>query len=475
MDEHWHTYWKNPGDSGLPTKIRWTLPEGWTAGPIQWPHPEAQRVGPLMNYGYSDEVMLLVELTPPADALPGPVTLKADADWLVCKDICIPEKAALTLAYAVAEGEPAAVAGNASLFGSARARLPWCLPGGPRNPSLRQYAHASRGSARRLRRAGKVAYFPHRENFIDHPAPQALVRDGNGFRLDVKLPSRAHGRDQRSGVFVAETSWQGFPGRKAVELPMSVVAALPAIAVPVGVPSGNGRQLALALVFALAGGLLLNLMPCVFPVLGIKVLGSCAMPMAMRARCGCRARSSRPGSLSPSSSSRAAPRPSRRRTQLGWGFQLQSPAFVTLLAALFFLMAMNLFGVFEWGGFAQSMTSNVSAKAGTPMPSSRACWPRWSRPPARRRSWARRSASRSRNRPRCRSRCSRCWARGWRFPCCCFPSSRDAQETSEAGPVDGDLQAGDGLPALRHCHLARVGAGSAARQRRVLALLAGCW
>ena len=104
MDEHWHTYWRNPGDSGLPTKIRWTLSEGWKAGPIQWPYPEAQRIGPLMNYGYADEVLLLVELTPPADAKPGPIALQADADWLVCKDICIPDKSSLSRPFAFASG-----------------------------------------------------------------------------------------------------------------------------------------------------------------------------------------------------------------------------------------------------------------------------------------------------------------------------------------------------------------------------------
>lgn len=366
MDEHWHTYWKNPGDSGLPTKIRWTLPEGWSAGPIQWPHPEAQRVGPLMNYGYSDEVMLLSELTPPADAKPGPVTLKADADWLVCKDICIPEKASLTLAFAVAAGEPGAEGGNASLFSMARARLP-ATPAGWTSGSI---LAGSRLTLRVIPPAGAVApariiYFPHRENFVDHPAPQALVRDGNGFRLDVKLvePVPA-GITDASGVFVAESSWPGLPGRKAVEIAMPVVAALPAIAAPVGVPAGEaGGSMALALVFALAGGLLLNLMPCVFPVLGIKVMGfvrhahgdaralwmqgvvfAAGVLVSFLALAGLLLALRAGG------------------TELGWGFQLQSPAFVTLLAALFFLMALNLFGVFEWGGFAQSMTSSVSAQ-----------------------------------------------------------------------------------------------------------------
>ena len=366
MDEHWHTYWRNPGDSGLPTRIRWTLPEGWSAGPIQWPYPEAQRVGPLMNYGYSDEVMLLVDLTPPAQAASGPVTVKADADWLVCKDICIPEKATLTLGFAVAAGDPGPVSRNEPLFARERARL----PAAPAGWDVQSAVAGNKLTLRVMPPAGatapaKVSYFPFRENFVDHPAPQALVRDGNGFRLDVKLVEPvASGIANASGVFVAESAWPGFPGRKAVELAMPVAAALPAIAVPIGaLPGETGGSLALALVFALAGGLLLNLMPCVFPVLGIKVMG-----FVRHAHGNARALWIQGAVFSAGVlvsflilagmilAFRAA------GTDLGWGFQLQSPAFVTLLAALFFLMALNLFGVFELGAFAQSMTSELSAK-----------------------------------------------------------------------------------------------------------------
>jgi DsbC/DsbD-like thiol-disulfide interchange protein len=105
MEPHWHTYWKNPGDSGLPTKVLWILPDGWKAGDLQWPYPQKLPIGPLMNYGYEDEVVLLTELTPPADAVTGNVPIKARAEWLVCKDICIPEKGELDLVIPVAPGE----------------------------------------------------------------------------------------------------------------------------------------------------------------------------------------------------------------------------------------------------------------------------------------------------------------------------------------------------------------------------------
>src|SRR5687767_2828025 len=125
MAEHWHTYWKNPGDSGLPTKIQWELPAGWKAGEIQWPYPKPLPVGPLMNYGYEDEVLLVTDITPAASAAPGRYPLKAKAEWLVCKDICIPEKGELDLTLAVGAAEGGVDSRSAAQFERARAQLPF--------------------------------------------------------------------------------------------------------------------------------------------------------------------------------------------------------------------------------------------------------------------------------------------------------------------------------------------------------------
>ena len=112
MAPEWHTYWKNPGDSGLPTRIQWVLPEGWKAGAIQWPYPHRLPIGPLMNYGYEDEVVLLVDLTPASGAAPGKYPVKAKAEWLVCKDICIPEKGEVDAEVTVATSPPQPNAGG---------------------------------------------------------------------------------------------------------------------------------------------------------------------------------------------------------------------------------------------------------------------------------------------------------------------------------------------------------------------------
>jgi thiol:disulfide interchange protein DsbD len=366
MEPEWHTYWKNPGDSGLPTRIQWVLPEGWKAGDIQWPYPKPLPVGPLMNYGYEDEVVLLSELTPPANAKPGTVVIGAKAEWLVCKDVCIPEKGELELEMPVANAEAAPNPRFLAHIERSRGMLPTKVEGW-------KFASSLAGKTLMVRMtppAGiaapqKVTFFPERELLIEPAAPQKLVREGNGVRIEMKLADPPL-KDVTSvaGVAVADSSWPG-TSRKAIEVVAPVSATPLAAAGPAKPAGGNeiGGSVMTALVFAFLGGILLNLMPCVFPVLGIKVMGfvehAHGETRAMRLQgaiftvgvvlsflvlaglmLGLRAGG----------------------TQLGWGFQLQSPVVVTLLSGLFFVLALNLSGVFEWGLFAQTLTSNLSAR-----------------------------------------------------------------------------------------------------------------
>src|SRR5258706_661161 len=125
----WHTYWINPGDAGAPTIIIWHLPPGWSAGAIQWPYPKPLPVGPLMNFGYEDQVALLSDLKAPADAKPGDkATLSADVMWLVCSDVCIPEENHLTLPLPVAAAAPPPDAKAAMVFPVARGKVPPAAP-----------------------------------------------------------------------------------------------------------------------------------------------------------------------------------------------------------------------------------------------------------------------------------------------------------------------------------------------------------
>ncbi len=369
MTPQWHTYWKNPGDSGLPTRIQWVLPAGWKAGEILWPYPSQLPVGPLMNYGYEDDVVLLSQLTPPADAAPGTANVKAKAEWLVCKDICIPEKGELDLALPVSAAPPRTDSRYEAHIQRALEMLPVALPGWKfdaaiAGKSLVVRITAPAGAAP----PAKVTFFPEREQLIEPAAPQKVTRQGQAVRIEMKLadPPPA-GVGSVAGVAVAPSGWPGTDGRRALSVSAPVVASLGGsagtVAAAAAMDASIGGSTLAALGFAFLGGLILNLMPCVFPVLGIKVMGfvkhAHGHPRAMRLQGAMFA-----GGVLLSFGVLAAIMLALRAggAQLGWGFQLQSPVVVALLACLFFVLALNLSGLFEWGAFAQSMTSNLTAR-----------------------------------------------------------------------------------------------------------------
>jgi thiol:disulfide interchange protein DsbD len=372
MEPHWHTYWKNPGDSGLPTRIRWVLPEGWKAGEIQWPYPQLLPIGPLMNYGYEDEVVLLTPLTAPASAAPGKANIQAKAEWLDCKDICIPEKGELDLQLPVTAAEAPPDPRARAAIERARNMLPVAAPGWKFDSSIAGKSLIVRLTAPEgATPPARATFFPEREQLVEPAAPQKVSRDGRTLRIEMKLADPiATDVSMVQGVAVADAGWAGTDRRKAIAVsaPMGNAAAGPAgtagsTSRPTSARGTMEGTAVAALAFALIGGILLNLMPCVFPVLGIKVMGFVKHAHGD-------ARAMRLQGLVYSAGvivsfivlagvmllARAG------GTQLGWGFQLQSPAVVALLAALFFVLALNLSGVFEWGGFAQSMTSDLGAR-----------------------------------------------------------------------------------------------------------------
>jgi thiol:disulfide interchange protein len=365
MEPHWHTYWKNPGDSGLPTTIEWILPAGWKAGEIQWPYPHPLPVGPLLNYGYEDEVVLLAELTPPADAPSGRANVKAKSKWLVCKDICIPEEGELDLALPVAAREPPPEPRWQAHIERARNQLPvdargWKHQSALQGKSLVVLLTPPDGASV----PAKAAFFPEREGLIEPAAAQKVTREGRSLRIEMKLADPPPtGVKAVKGVAVADAGWPAAEGRKAINVDAPIAASLGVAAATTSSASAAGGGTLLALLSALIGGVLLNLMPCVFPVLGIKVMGfvehAHGEARAMRLQ-GLIYTAGVLLSFAILTGLMLALR--EGGTQLGWGFQLQSPVVITLLAALFFVLALNLSGVFEWGAFAQSMTSNLSAR-----------------------------------------------------------------------------------------------------------------
>lgn len=373
IDRGWHTYWRNPGESGLPTTLAWHLPTGFAAGDIVWPAPRALPAGPLVNYGYEGEVLHLVPVAVPASAAVGTtVSLAARADWLVCKETCIPEGADLRLDLPVA-AETGPSRWHAAIAAT-RAALPKSLPAGW------SASASAEGPVIELRLTppadaadpGSMQFFADADRRIEASVAQRRVRDGGGgYALALPVSHEFSGGFGRlRGVLRAErgfTSAGGITQAVALDVPMTgtpVAGPRPAAVSPGGLGSpadASALSLPIALLFALLGGLLLNLMPCVFPVLSLKAIGLAAADAGDRRALRLEGIAFAAGvvlAFAAFGASLAGLRAAGQ--QLGWGFQLQSPAVVTTLAILFFVMAQNLSGVFEFATLVPSRVATWS-------------------------------------------------------------------------------------------------------------------
>ena len=362
-DPHWHTYWLNPGDSGMPTTIQWKLPAGIKAGQILWPVPKRIPVPPMVNHGFEGEIVLPVEIHVPKDWPAGQeARLAARADWLICKDVCIPGGADLTLSLPVIAASPAPNPKWKALFEAAFAGM----PGG----KIEKASASTANGIITLKLEG-VKPLPGREVFalstieglVESAAPQTVKQEGLSTVITLAVTSNLSASEPRiSGVVV------GVAERAlAFEAPMSgkIVAGKgmdePPVkgAKAVGAAGGEELSLALAIVFALFGGLILNLMPCVFPILSLKVLGFArgGDTVAMRANGLAFA-----AGVVLSFIALAAVLLGLRAAgeAVGWGFQLQSPLVVTFLALLFFALGLNLSGVFEFSSLLPQSLASAS-------------------------------------------------------------------------------------------------------------------
>ncbi len=371
MQRGWHTYWQNPGDSGLPTTLEWKLPAGLSAGPIQWPVPRVLPVGPLVNYGYEGEVLLLVDIAAAPTLQSGETTtLSARADWLVCKEICIPEGADLALTL------PIATQANADpRWGEAIAKVRSALP----HP-LTGWRVAAKGEGDKVELTlapeagagdpGALRFLPFTEGKIEPAGAQVAMRSGSARKLLLPVANQRVGDFTRLAGLVTASNGFGEASAASIDVPLTgtVVAgtakASPAAqASPAFTASGEpALPMLVALAFAFIGGVLLNLMPCVFPVLSLKVLGFAAhrdSRAAMRTH-GLAFAAGVVVSFWLLAAGLIALRAAGQ--QLGWGFQLQSPAVVTALAVLFFALALNLSGVFEVSQLLPSSLASWTAR-----------------------------------------------------------------------------------------------------------------
>ncbi len=368
----WHTYWKNPGDSGMPTRITWTLPAGVTAGGILWPRPERLPVGPLMNYGYEGEVLLLTELDVPASWSAGEsLTIGAKVDWLICKDVCIPGGTTLSLVLPTAAA-PRVDATWAPRIEATRAEIPVATTGAPVVVKVTDRHIELEVTAPGLER---LDFLPVTPDVVDNPSRQTFEKTATGGRLLLTAATRFEGAIQTlDGVLVATP---GIGGAHAVEVSLPYpggapkVRASPAAAgmgadeIRVAAGDGPGLGLLAALLFAFGGGIVLNLMPCVFPVVSIKILGFVEQAHGDRAdlrRHGLVFAAGIVVCFWAVAGLLIALRASGEA--LGWGYQLQSPPVVAGLAVLFFLLGLNLSGYFEVGATVQSAAGSVRDRNG---------------------------------------------------------------------------------------------------------------
>ena len=397
--DNWHTYWRNPGDAGEATVIDWELPDGFSAGEIVWPAPKTiQLAGVLTNYGYEGELILPVAITAPSDLAAGEdVTLHARATWLVCEEICIPEQVDLELTLPVADGPAALGTQGEEVARTVRdAPRPEGFDAGLERvgESVRlTVASESLRDAIASESLRAVHFFPFSGAAIDHNAPQPAAFGERGLAVDL-----APGFELREnlaptpGVLAFEQQVGGAWRARAVEIAADVTpvdigafdVGFSASADIDGAREGGAPDAALnaersldasdtsatlslagllgVLAAAFLGGLILNLMPCVLPVLSIKALG---LMQATPAKARAHGLLFLAGVLATflafagvllvlQSAGHAA----------GWGFQLQSPLFVAGLALLMFIIGLNLMGVFEIGSSLQGVGGELASKTG---------------------------------------------------------------------------------------------------------------
>ncbi|MCQ8186574.1 protein-disulfide reductase DsbD family protein [Parvularcula sp. BGMRC 0090] len=370
LDEGWHVYWKNPGDSGLPLNLGWQLPEGFEAGELGYPLPHRLPLGPLTNFGHEGSPTFLVPIKVPPGAQPGTMArLDVFAEWLICLDVCIPESADLSLSIPIA-ASASPVPGQTERIRTARSAQ-------PRDLGLEAAFSEAEGTVvLRIEGApeGDPFFYPAVGGLIEPSSTQATLREDGallialtpGIEYEFEPPQTLEGlltlamEGEEVGVEIAAVRSE------------EMVAAAPLLARLNAAEAGGGggsgassASLPLLLLFALLGGLILNAMPCVFPIVFLKASSIASLAGAERKTIRMDAYAYTAGVLVTFAimavvllSLRAA------GAQLGWGFQLQSPVAVSILALIVFLIGLNLAGMFEVGTSFQGAGSGLAQKKG---------------------------------------------------------------------------------------------------------------
>ncbi|WP_409432847.1 protein-disulfide reductase DsbD family protein [Litorimonas sp. RW-G-Af-16] len=362
LDDHWHTYWRNPGDSGEPVQMDWVLPEGVTHGDIVWPLPRPIATGPIINYGFEGTPLFPVQFTIPTSAIPGEIlTFTSDFYYLVCKDVCIPEDGSLSLQIMV--GEP-----EVDTRWDAEIRA--AIAASPTRGNVSGAASVDATEILSLQFTGlpdgdysDAYYFPYDQGVLAHSEPQAVRIGTDGIEISTR-PDYAWDSELPAsfdGVLTYVDANGDYRGTE-VALAAGQTLAIGASAAPKSV---GGVTLIPAIFMAFIGGLILNLMPCVFPIISLKALSLAKSAHSERREAKRDAWLYTLGVLATFMvligvllALKAA------GASLGWGFQLQSPKVAGVLALLMFVIGLNLLGVFEFGSRLQNTGGSLTQRGG---------------------------------------------------------------------------------------------------------------
>src|SRR5438874_3412752 len=339
MEPHWHTYWKYPGDAGIPTDIKWELPEGWRAGSIQWPIPlKLQEPGDIQIYGYHDEVLLIQQIAPAKNFTSPTVKLSAKVNWLVCEKICIPGDAVVTLSLPSASTNSPA---NTDLFSRFQRQLP-VPPGANFSASWKTEVTGLVLNVTQpdLAKFPSVDFFPSPPENVAVGHPRLESREGATYTFRIPLDNAKQDFKSLPGLIVFGNSVDG-RDRRAWDISVGQEMAA-------ANENSTLSEVLRFLVFGFIGGFILNLMPCVLPVISLKIFGFVRQAGQSRARIFRSGLAFIAGifawflglALVLVIVKSAGGQPV-------WAAQFTNPYFVVFMSAVVLVFALNLFGVFE--------------------------------------------------------------------------------------------------------------------------------